>query len=321
MAIKEMELTSKTYEQIQVTPAGAKLTGEMQLSEKTYGFYLTAFTAAMLALNEDATLITKAESVKVVKAAGSIWVAGQPIFWIEASGNYTNVDDGSGYLVGKAQVAATSPAVIGYVNFRDYYPTQRGMQIGTSSIPYKIAADDPIFSAYILNTVGAGTVDGVKYVMTQDIAAASGYVKAMRVHLESNVKVPGSGHAIYGKIDLKTNGHAHGMVACVGAELQMPNSSAPRGSFYAMESQIGIPASGSWGSAGPLAFHKITVNASGAALARFEAAGFLFDITGVAEANDAFCDNGGSPAEADGGIRIRINGNTRYLLYADDPET
>ena len=65
---KEMELTGKTYKQIQVTPAGVKLVGEMQLSQKTLGFYLSAFTAKMLAAAEVATLITEAESVKVTKA-------------------------------------------------------------------------------------------------------------------------------------------------------------------------------------------------------------------------------------------------------------
>lgn len=318
---KEMEVTAKTYKEIRVVPGAAKVSGEMELNQKTLGFYLTAFTAAMLARSESATLITDAASVKVTKASGSIWVAGDPVFWLEVTDNYTNVDDGSGYLVGKVAQAATSPAVIGYIDFSDFYPVARGHQIGTVQIPYKISATfpDAVVSLFAVNMLTSGTVNGSYIDLTQNASQTSGYVKALRVHLNSDVKLPASGHAIYGKIDLKTNGHAHGMVAAIGAELIMPASSAPRGTFYGGEVQIGIPTGAGWASAGPCAFLRFGL--SGDAKALFEAGGYLFDITGVAEANDALCDNGGSPSEADGGIRCRINGADKWLLYADDPET
>ena len=63
----ECEVMSKTYKQIQVVPGAAKVIGEVELNQKVHGFYISAFTTAMLALNENATLISEAEIVKVVK--------------------------------------------------------------------------------------------------------------------------------------------------------------------------------------------------------------------------------------------------------------
>ena len=314
---KEMELTSKTYKEIRIVPTGAKLSGEMQLSQKTLGFYLSAFTTAMLALGQSATLITEAEIVQVVKNSSDTWIAGDPIFWLEATSNYTNVDDGSGYLVGKALQAAGSGVVIGFIQFRDFYPVQRGHQVGDIQIPYKMTStfSGPIFSMYAINNLGAGTVDGNKFVLTQGLAQTAGYVKALRVHLESDVKLPASGHAIYGKIDLKTSGHVHGMVAAVGAELVMPNSQAVRGTFYAMEAQIGVPANADWLSAGPLAFMRFGLSASGGALTKFEANGFLFDFTGVSEGSGQMFDTDESGDTPTGGIRILVNGTIRHISY------
>ncbi len=141
---KEIELVSKSYKEIQVVPGGAKDSGEMELHETTFGFYLTEFTAAMYALGESATLIIAGEKTKVTKRAGEVWLAGQPIYWLEATSNFSNVPDVGGKLIGKASEAASSPAVIGYVLMKDYYPNARGFIFGTDSVPVRIIADDPL---------------------------------------------------------------------------------------------------------------------------------------------------------------------------------
>ncbi|KKM22020.1 hypothetical protein LCGC14_1629560 [marine sediment metagenome] len=217
----------------------------------------------------------------------------------------------------------------GYTNASGIALPEVGMEAETFTAPlFKIGvsgtkvhiktASVPLMQIYATSALTSGTVDLFKIDFTQTAAQQSGYIKGIRCTLTSNVKTPGSFNAIKGIIDYSTSGHAHGDAAPLASELTMPNSSAIRGTYSVIEAQIAVGASSSWQNAGPCAFFRCKLTGT---KAQFDTRGYLFDIQGFTEGNDLFCDNGGTPAAADGGIRIRIGANDRYLLYADDAET
>lgn len=310
----ECEVTSKTYKEIQVTLAVAKLAGEMELHGKTLGFYLTALTAAQIAAGESKvrTLIVEAESVKVTKAAGSAWTPGDPIFWLETTSNFTNVDDGSGKLIGKAAKVAAENAVEGFILMRDYYPVQRGHQIGTAVVPYKIAADDPLLAAYTTSAVAAGDVISaiIKQVRT---VAASGSSKVLRVDLESNVKIANIAN-LYSKIDFKTAGCVQGLASALCGEMRMASGAGVvTGSYTILELELGVYGVNTANYKTSL----ITANVWGSAAgkANFDLYGYFLNLNCESAGSGAFVNT--DKNSVNGGIRIVINGAVKWLCYAD----
>jgi len=311
----ECEVMSKTYEQIKIDPQAARVVGEMELSGKTYGFHLTALTAAMLDpllggnLTRDVTLITEAECVKVTKAATAAWVAGDPIFWIEDSSHFTNVDDGSGYLVGKAAKDATQGAEVGYMVMHDYYPVQRGLQIGTEGIPYKITAE-ALLSLY--TTSNAVASDGnVEPFIVDTVLTGIGATGGRGIFkLSTNVKLGGWANALKAIFDCKATGQVSGLASAFCAEMIQPTGGITHGTWCSLELQLstetGIPS------------HKtslIYANVGGNAKAQFDAAGFLLDLNCEAEGSGTFVN--GDITTVAGGIRFLVNGVTKWLCYSD----
>ena len=253
---KEIELVSKSYKEIQVVPGGAKDSGEMELHETTFGFYLTEFTAAMYALGESATLIIAGEKTKVTKRAGEVWLAGQPIYWLEATSNFSNVPDVGGKLIGKASEAASSPAVIGYVLMKDYYPNARGFIFGTDSVPVRIIADDPLLEIYATTAVIAGTtrVGNINLVPT---VATAGVLEALMVNITSAVRTGIWTNAIVGRIDFGTLGDAAGgMAAAICAEMNLPGKATPGGALYCLDLEINARANATVVPGHTVAFQK-----------------------------------------------------------------
>lgn len=109
---KSFELQSVDYEAIQTTIAGSDVVaGEHATVGVLNGFY---FTDA--AIGEDATLITKAEQVKVVKTGSQVWAPGVAIYVIAATDVCTTTASGN-VLVGFAHEAAASADVVGWISF------------------------------------------------------------------------------------------------------------------------------------------------------------------------------------------------------------
>ena len=205
----ECELTAKTYEELRVVPGAAKDAGEVELFGSTYGFYLDEFTAAEFAAGESATLITKAENVKVTKIAGVVWVTGDPIFWLSATENFTNVDNGSGVRVGTAYQAAESADVIGYINFSDHFDLSRGLHIGTSAVPYIMAASDPIIELFATSALTNGNFESMYVKTTLTGAGATG--GRAKFILSTNVILGGWANALKAEIDFNTAGAVSGL--------------------------------------------------------------------------------------------------------------
>lgn len=310
----ECEVMSKTYEQIKVIPAAARVIGEMELHGNTYGFYLTATLVdqdLVFIPDQKATLITEAESVLVTKAAGSEWVAGEPIFWLEATSNFTNVNDGSGILVGKAAEGAATGALVGYMVMHDYYPVQRGMQLGTALVPYKIDGEDPLLALYTTSDAlaAAGNVEPVivNTVLT-GIGATGGRA---RFQLNTEAALGGWANALKAVFDFGVNGSVGGLGSAFCAEISTPSGGMSRGTYTALELEFGAEGSGI-----PSNKHSlIYANIFGAAKTEFDTHGFLLDLNCEAEGSGTLVN--GDITTVAGGIRMLVNGVIKWLCYSD----
>lgn len=131
----EAEVLSN-YKSIKVVPAAAADQGEVLQYNETLGFYITEFTAAMLAAAESATLITHAERVKVIKNAGETWIAGEYVYWDAGNSEFTNVEGAATVFCGIITQAALSAAVIGYIMFNGELGSVKGVEITTGSLTF-----------------------------------------------------------------------------------------------------------------------------------------------------------------------------------------
>lgn len=113
---KELNLLSKNYEEMTITPGAAGAAGEFLTVNEVNGFLLVDISAAEVALGEDRALITKAEKVEVAKLAGAAWVTGEAVAFVVATSNVSNVI-GADILCGHVIEPALSAAVVGYISF------------------------------------------------------------------------------------------------------------------------------------------------------------------------------------------------------------
>jgi len=183
--------------------------------------------------------------------------------------------------------------------------------IGDSNqrLPVKVASR-PMAQMYVTSALTAGTIDLFKIDFTQTAAQQSGYIKGIRCTMTSDVKTPGSFNAIKGIIDYSTDGYAWGDCAPLASELTVPNSVAPHGAYYGIESQIAIGASSNWNSAGPCAFMHFKANGT---VLQFEQNGYLFHFDGIgaATAGEIFDTIGSATPTHE--LRILI-GTTPYFI-------
>jgi hypothetical protein len=131
--------------------------------------------------------------------------------------------------------------------------------------------------------------------------------------MTSNVKTPGSFNGLKGIIDYSTNGYPWDDCAPVASELIPPNSSAPRGTFAALEAQI-VPGSSSvWNSAGPCSFLRCIL--SGTAT-HFDDYGYLFTIEGCNSGVGHFWYDA-TNGTTDEWIKVKTPSGDRYLMLSD----
>lgn len=301
----ECEVMSETYNQMLVVPSGAKLVGEMQLFAQTHGFYFSAFTAAMLARAESATLITGAESVKVVKAPGSAWLVGQWIYWNESSSNFTNVPTSDLFCVGKAQKAAGISAVIGFVQFQDnYHP----IQLGTAQLPLTVVAGQKLVDIHALSAV-VENVEAFKMLMTLSGPGATGGRALFQ--LSTEVKLGGWANALKGITDFGSVGSVTGLASGVCAELVAPATAPSGGNYVALEAELVMPQNAGVGAG--MAY--MYANVQGAGKATFQGSGYFAIIDNAGDdANGLFYDT--SNGTTDAWLRYRINGTDYYAMMS-----
>ena len=306
----ECQLMSKTYNQLEVLPGGARTIGLMELMQKSHGFYMTALTAAMIAEHplgaaQPMTLITEAENVRVIKTAGSAWVAGDWIYWDEAASAFTNVPAADLYCVGKAQRAAAIAAVLGFVTFQD---NLHPIQLGTTALPITIVAGN-VFNMHVTSSQTAGNAEPfvVETILT-GVGATGG--RAL-FELTSEVVLGGWINSLKGIFRMGASAQVQGLGSAICAELVLPTDGLDRGTLTCLELEMVCAGTGPAAHATSLIFAEV----SGAQKAEFNTNGFFLDFVGEVEGSGALWDTDETGDTPTGGLRCRVNGAIRHLSY------
>jgi len=308
----ECEVTAKTYEQLEVTPGAVRVAGDMELNQQTLGFYMDALTTAMIAEHamgaaQPMTLITGAERVKVTKAAGQTWTAGQWIYWDSGAQNFTNIPASDLLCVGKAQRDAGNAAVIGFIVLQDnYHP----IQLGTSLNPIALATGR-VFDIHVTHS-GAGNVE--PFVLETILSTLGATGGRALFKLSTEIQLGGWANALKAQIDFGATGHVLGLGSAFCAELVLPTTPpiAGMGNYVPLEAEIVAPAGCSVASG--VSF--ISCGLAGLGSGAVDDDGFLMDINvGAIENGHIFNEHGDDAAT--GGLRIRVNGATNWLLVSN----
>lgn len=195
---------------------------------------------------------------------------------------------------------------------------------GTADIDFKVFLGST--SDYMLADVGNSMVSVAKstaattgtiraFDVAQTHTAVGANAEVLRATLTSNVALGSWGNAIMGRVDLSTTGLVSGLIGCVCAELNMPGGTVAgsAGTYAAFEAEINCPTS--YDSTVPI--HVFQINSWGAAKAKFDANGFLFDLTGVTSgASSLWYDNQKAAPAVEEFIRVKTPSGTRYIgLY------
>ena len=107
-----------------------------------------------------------------------------------------------------------------------------------------------------------------------------------------------------------------GRGSAIQGELVFPSSTISRGHYSAVDAEITYAANTVQGG-GPCSFYSAIASGT---VTHLEDSGYLFEINGLTTADGNLVDSGGTALVGDGGIRIYVNGEQKWLLYADDPE-
>ena len=307
----ECEVMSKTYDQMLVVPIGTRLIGEMEIFEQTHGFYISAFTAAMLAEPvgfRPATLITSAESVKVNKSTDQAWDVGEWIYWDETSSDFTSVPASDRFCVGKAQKAALIGDTSGFIMFQDnYHP----IQLGTAQLPITLEAGQKVVDIHTLATVAENVEAFTMEMVMSGVGATGG--RAM-FQLSTEVQLGGWANALKAQLLFGATGHVLGLASAMCAELQLPTTPPPAGmgNYMCFEAEIVAPSGCSVASG--VAFYHCAL--AGLGSGAVDDNGFLMDINvGATDDGHIFSENSGDTST--GTLRIRVNGVPQWVLLSN----
>jgi len=302
----EIELMSKSYKQIQIVPGAARALYEMDLEQKSHGFYMTAFTAAMLALGESATFITEAEITKVTKTAGQTWIAGDWIYWDEAASSFTNIPASDLFCIGKAQKAAQNAATSGFVALQDnYHP----IQLGTTALPVTIVAGRVVDIHVTSSQAGGGNTE--PFVVETILTGATATGGRALFKVSSEVNLGGWINALKGILDLGVAGQVQGLGSGFCAELVMPSGGLDRGTLTVLELELVAAGTGPAAHPTSLIYAEIT----GAQRAEFNTNGYFLNFHGEAEGSGALFDTDITGDTPTGGLRILVNNVVRHISY------
>jgi len=229
---------------------------------------------------------------------------------VETTGAGTITNNGTCAAIGitKASGAASWPVGLhvqgsGVVN---------GASIGTAAVPVTLAAVAN-YGLSVYTTAAFTTASEYDAVKINAVQTGAGAIAvALRVNLESNVKLGDWSNAAYISLDLKTAGGAAGLGTAICGELVM-GAGATEGTFGVFEGEINCPAS--WTGTGPVSF--LYLNAYGSTVANFDTYGYLFTLTGVSSgANNLWYDNQKAAPAVEEFIRVKTPAGDRFLgLY------
>ena len=140
--------------------------------------------------------------------------------------------------------------------------------------------------------------------------------KILQGTLNSNFKTGASASAVYGKLDYKDTGSAHGMAQAITAETILPNSSLQRGQINAIDLELGGGASTSWASAGPVTFMRMGAWGAGLVAGMNLTNAYIMDIQGLTSTSGGSFDATQAPAAANASLKIRVGGTDYFIMLS-----
>jgi hypothetical protein len=186
-----------------------------------------------------------------------------------------------------------------------------GVMLGTTSVPVTLAATTN-YAMSIATTASFATASEYDAVKINAVHTGAGAIPvALRVNLESNVKLGTWANAAYVSLDLKTAGGTSGLATALCSELTM-GAGATEGTFGVYEAEINCPSS--WTGTGPVSF--LYFNIYGNTAANFDHYGYFFTLTGVSSGSDHMWYDTSSNA-ADEFLRVKTPSGDRYLILSD----
>jgi len=307
----EVELTSGMHRRILTVPGAARLTGEVELSQTVHGFYPTALTATMLTehplgVAQPATLISEAECVDVTKKAGEVWIAGDWIYWHEATSNFSNIPAADLYCVGKAQRAAVNAAVRGYVAWQDNYHPVR---LGTAAVPVTIIAATQPIAMHTTCSVVANIEPMLISTVLTGIGATGGRA---RFNLATEVALGGWANALKAQFELGATGEVAGLGSAFCAEMTLPTTPA-MGNYAPLEVELNVPAGAGMGTKTKF----IHFSTQGANVAAMDTGGYLFSLNGLTVGAAKLFDTCTAAASSHA-LRIDLDGVDYYIMLQDN---
>lgn len=218
----------------------------------------------------------------------------------KTAGVYVGIYDTTNWSDG-----STARSKWGYGLFVQGSAVSNGAEIGNTTTPVTLAATTN-YGLSIATTaafVTASEYDAVKINAVQTGAAA--IPVALRVNLESNVKLGSWANAIYASVDLKTAGGAAGMASAICGELTM-GAGATEGTFGVLEAEVNCPTS--WTGTGPVSY--LYLNSYGATKANFDTYGNFMWLTGATGASGKFL------SATSQTVRCYVGTANRYLFLS-----
>jgi len=254
---------------------------------------------------------------------------GNPIigFALDAYGDGKTEFDTAGYLI---SLAGVTPAIgkflsansqtarcltaTGVTRYMVLSRIEDGLGLGVTGTPMTLVASSPFFSMFTTSAATSGETYTALINHVNTGVSSGGYYETLKVRFESAVKV-GNPCAIYGIIDFKTAGLAHGATSVIQGELIFPSTDVVvRGTYPVFTAEIGCP-SGLNMHGNPII--GFAVDAYDTGKTEFDTNGYMFSLSGITAGGGKVYDETGTTMTADSTLRILINGVPKYLLVRD----
>jgi len=283
--------------QLTTASAGTKTYGGYGITAGVLGQISTGATTIVIDTNHIFAGVAALSDMK-----GTVTQTGR------SAGVYVGIYDTTNWADGTAR------AKWGYGLLIDGAAVSNGIQIGSTTAPVTLAAVTN--RGFALETTASFTTaseaDAAK--INAVYSGIGSIPVALRVNLESNVKLGTWANAIYASMDMKTAGGITGLGGVICAELTC-GAGAMDGTFGLFEGELICPAN--WTGTGPISL--LYFNVSGATKANAEAYACLFHIQDgfTSGATNFWYDHQAAAPQVEEWVRVRTPSGVRYLALYD----
>jgi len=184
---------------------------------------------------------------------------------------------------------------------------------GSSGTPLVHTAGTPIFEFFSTCSSTSGSTSAEPFYVKNVMTGAAGVGGRAKFYMTTNVALGGWSNALKAQVDYGASGSTTGMGSAFCAEINL-SAGTSAGTYAPLESELVLATGALTGTATSFLY----MAASGDDVSTFDTNGFLFELSGVTANSGKLYDTSASAATGDATLRIRIGGQTKYLLIADD---